>query len=223
MTTILTLETSAAACSVALSIHGAVTEQIVPTQRGQAQVLLPMIDSLLAEARLSLSDIDALALSIGPGSFTGLRVAMSVAQGLTISNNIPIIPISSLQALAQAAHREQGIKKALVCVNAYMGELYWGEFALQQDSMIATTKEQLLKPENIVLPSNLAEYAGIGSGWLLESISVPEALIIDATILPHAQDVAALAAVAFQQGKVCTIDEVSPVYLRQQNAWKSAS
>ncbi|MBX9704801.1 MAG: tRNA (adenosine(37)-N6)-threonylcarbamoyltransferase complex dimerization subunit type 1 TsaB [Gammaproteobacteria bacterium] len=223
MTTILALETSAAACSVALSINGVVTEQIVPTQRGQAQVLLPMIDSLLAEAQLSLADIDALALSIGPGSFTGLRVAMSVVQGLTISTDIPIIPIPSLQVLAQTAYRERGMQKVLVCVNAYMGELYWGEFALQQDSMIATIKEQLLKPENVALPSNLTGYSGIGSGWLLEPISVPETFIVDTAILPHAQDVAILAASEFSQGKVFAIDDISPVYLRQQDAWKTSS
>lgn len=223
MTTILALETSAAACSVALSINSIVTEQMTPTQRGQSQVLLPMVDALLTDANLSLTDIDALALSIGPGSFTGLRVAMSVVQGLAISSNIPVIPISSLQVLAQTAYRERGIKKALVCVNAYMGELYWGEYALQQDSMIAIAKEQLLKPENVVLPDDLASYAGVGSGWLLESISVPESFIIDTDILPHAQDVAALAVLEFKQGKALSIDDISPVYLRQQDAWKSAS
>lgn len=219
---ILAIETSSAVCSVALSTNGVISEQFQPAQREQSQLILPMIDTLLIQAGLTLSELDVIALAIGPGSFTGVRLGLSVVQGLTISTEIPIIAISSLQALAQGIYHERADKKVIVCVNAYMDEIYSAQFQLaEQDIMMPLSDEQLLAPKALILPEDIAEWVGVGTGWgaYSDQLSVKPPIIY-ADYLPHATEVLDLAIKLYSPKRLQRIDEVEAMYLRTGNAWR---
>lgn len=209
MSKILAVETSAAACSVAILNETEIVEKFQATLRGQTQVLLPMVDELLQETQLSLDDLNAIAISIGPGSFTGIRVGISAVQGLTISKDVSIIAISSLQVLAQTAYREFKQDKIFICVNAFMGEVYWDQFIVKQGIAQSQLGPQLSKPEQLPDTED-STWLKIGTGW-------PDS----PDLLPHAQDLLLTAQLKLDAGEVQAIDQVTPVYLRQADAWKN--
>ena len=127
---ILAIDTATDACSVALHLDGDYREIHELAPRRHAEILLPRIRTLLSEAALSLRDLDALAFGRGPGAFTGVRIATGVIQGLAFGADLPVVPISSLHALAQGAWRERGEGNVLAAFDARMGEVYWGAYRL---------------------------------------------------------------------------------------------
>ncbi|MCE3239461.1 MAG: tsaB, partial [Gammaproteobacteria bacterium] len=147
---ILGFDTSSAACSVALLIDDkiSVLHEIIPMQ--QAQSLLPMIEELLLSNKMRLDQLDAIAFGCGPGSFTGVRIAASVAQGLAYALQLPVIPISSLAALAQAVYQNLQWQKLLVAVDARMQEVYWGAYHINQEGIaVLIHQEAISTPEKI--------------------------------------------------------------------------
>lgn len=137
----------------------------------QANLILSMIQQLLDEASLSLNELDYLAYGCGPGSFTGVRLATSVVQGLGYAHSLPIIPISSLAAMAQEALLTHQTTHALVAVDARMAEVYWAAYVINQSSglMELIDQEHLYKPESVIIPSNIqldsAHWHGLGDAW----------------------------------------------------------
>ncbi|HEU4618618.1 MAG TPA: tRNA (adenosine(37)-N6)-threonylcarbamoyltransferase complex dimerization subunit type 1 TsaB [Gammaproteobacteria bacterium] len=121
---LLAIETSSAVGTVALACGIDIAEREIPTPREQTQRLLPLVEALMSEAGLRFADLDAIAFGRGPGSFTGLRIAAATAQGLALGADLPVAPVSSLQALAERAAREHGASCVLTCVDARMGEVY---------------------------------------------------------------------------------------------------
>ncbi len=218
---LLAFDTATAACSVALYDGDTLLASVYQLRpREQAQLLLPMIDQVLRAANYALVDLDALAVTVGPGSFVGLRIAIGIAQGLAFAYDLPVIPVSTLAALAQTAYRLHGYTHSAVALDAHQKEIYFAAYQVKDELVRPVIKDCLVYPENV---SNLSgTWVGVGNGWdnylevLTERLQPSHSLI---ELYPYAQDVASLARVQ-QPIKVA---ELEPVYLRDEGAWKTAN
>src|SRR5579859_2062514 len=143
---ILALDTAATASSVALLTDAGLQQSRMEAERAQAETLLPMVEALLAGAQLKLADLDAIAFGRGPGAFTGLRVAASVAQGLAYGAGLPVVPVSDLAALAAAAARLHKVERILACLDARMHEVYWAAYEALQGGVVPLSGEALAPP-----------------------------------------------------------------------------
>lgn len=213
---ILAIETSSQACSVAINKDGDIHElyQVAPRQHNQ--IILPLIEELFKTHDLDFKTIDAIAFGCGPGSFTGVRIAASITQGLAVSHDLPVIPISSLLVLAQSTYREYQAENVLVCLDARMNEVYWAECKLDKKNscMMLTKEEQCLAPEKIQLPEKPEDYIGVGDGWLNYEILKAKSVRLNqcvADIYPHAKDLALLAGLSKD---LLPVEKALPRYLR---------
>ncbi len=226
-TKLLALDTSSDACTVALGIGDEVWVRHTEIPRKHGECILSMVDELLASSGVSLQSLDALAYGCGPGSFTGLRIAAGVVQGLAFGADLPVVSVSSLAVLAHRAWREKGWSRCHVAFDARMGEVYWGSYCWDDASkdMRLLGVEQLAPPNQLrELPAMGAEpWYGVGSGWCYQSEFAPQlgAIVeIDEGLLPHGLDVLALGKRHWQQGKASNALTVAPVYLRDNVAAK---
>jgi len=219
---LLAFETATEACSVALYIDGNISErfEIVPKQH--TQLVLPWAEQLLAEAGIKKSQLDAIAVGIGPGAFTGVRLAVALVQGIALALDKPVLPVSTLAALAmQAADFKAG--KILAAIDARMGEIYAAKFRLNEQGLVdAIGDEMVIAPEVYVLESG-ESIAGVGTGFtandsILQSNLKPQLLYCNAQALPHAADIAKLALRDYALGKMMAPDILEPAYLRNKVA-----
>ena len=132
---ILALDTSTEACSAAVYADKQVYAQFALTPREHTRLILPMVEKVLGDADLRLQDVDAIAVGRGPGAFTGIRIGVGVAQGLAMAADKPILPVSTLAALAQQAYVQQGATQVLAALDARMQEVYWGQYSLKDGIM----------------------------------------------------------------------------------------
>lgn len=224
MSCILALETSGTICSVALLQGDEVIQRVCETPRQHMQHLLPFADALLDEAGMNLSDLDAIGFSRGPGSFTGLRIAAAAAQGLAFGSELPVVPVSTLQTLAQTAFRETGAEQVLTVLDARMNEVYSAGFTLQDGLMFGSGSERLSAREQVSWdgPDPVAALLGAGSGWnLLEAFPAElrtRVRDLRAELEPMARDVCTLAAAALSRGEICAPVDAQPVYIRDKVA-----
>lgn len=211
---LLALETANEQCSV--SIVDETQElffQLDARAKAQTQTILPMIDQAFTQLGLSASELTAIAFSRGPGSFSGVRINAAVTQALAWANDLPVVPISSLQALAQAAYRMLGLKSVTAVLDARMQEVYIASFELDQHSIMqAVDEEQLLNYSNA---SQVVQFEMVGSGSALIQPEQIQYKDLSAT----AQDIATIARLNVQQQKWVSAEQALPVYLRD-NAWK---
>lgn len=218
MPRLLAIDTSTEACSVALLDETGCRERFSETPREHVQRLLPMIDELLAENHLALGDVDAIAFGRGPGSFTGLRICLGVVQGLAFGANLPVIPISTLAALAQSsvAAATQIGTCFLSAIDARMDEVYCGWFRLGDDRLVMPVgAEMVCAPEAVpAFDSAGAHCIGVGSGWNHAPRIAPRMHALQPAQLPHAAAVAALALPLWRSGLHLAADDAQPVYLR---------
>lgn len=219
---LLAIETSTETCSAALSMDGEILERYQHAPRLHAELLLPWIEQLLAEAGIGFSSIDAIAFSRGPGSFTSLRIGIGVVQGLAWASDRPVIPVSSLAATAQAATSE-GIDAALVALDARMKEVFTGTFEVNSKGlMVPVTVEQVCAPEDIQLPVQPETY-GVGIGFdrypALEEMS-GHLLGVRPDIWPRASSVLELAREWLDTNEPLSAEHAQPVYLRDNVAKK---
>lgn len=240
---LLALETATEHCSVALlrvaadGRHDVIARRL-HAPRQQTELLLPMIDEVLTEAGIRLDDLDALAYSCGPGAFTGVRIAAAVAQGLALGADLPVVAVSSLQALAQGAYRVHGAQAVLASFDARMQEIYAGAYLLDANGLMqAQTAEVATPPATLpealclawatlvdaaLAPAQAAASVGAGSGWAtygdLLGGQLPVAQV-DAELPPDAEDVARLALPLVLAGRAVAPEQALPVYLRD-NVWK---
>jgi tRNA threonylcarbamoyladenosine biosynthesis protein TsaB len=225
---ILALDTATEACSVALLLGDTLIGHYEEPRHGHAELILPMVDALLNEAHVTLRELDCLAVGRGPGSFTGVRIAVSVAQGLAFGAGLKVVPISDLAALAQRAAVEHRARNVLACMDARIGEVYWGAFEAQSAGLVEpTTPERVSSPDALEAPPG-TEWFGAGSGWsahpgLTERLRAAGVNLagVDASLLPRAQEVARLAARDFTLGRAVPPEQALPVYLRDQVATTS--
>ncbi|MDP0562871.1 MAG: tRNA (adenosine(37)-N6)-threonylcarbamoyltransferase complex dimerization subunit type 1 TsaB [Candidatus Endonucleobacter sp. (ex Gigantidas childressi)] len=219
---LLAIDTATEACSVALNINGEIIENYELLPRTHSRALLPMVDKLLAESGLVLTEIDGIAFGCGPGAFTGLRVAAAMVQGMAYAVDIPVIPISTLAALAQQGYRLHGAKKVLSAIDARMNEVYLGAFIEHEQLMISLQDEIVTAPENVKIPAVVdgKDWVGVGNGWHFMKQLTNNISHYYEQALPHAMDIVLLAATDFAQGRLLPAEEAVPVYLRNNVAQK---
>lgn len=221
---ILAFDTSLEACSVALRGASEMICEQSCEPRAHAQTLLPMIDSVLARAALRLVDLDAIAFARGPGSFTGVRMAASVAQGLAFGAQLPVIPISSLATLAQAHVSEAGDQLIVPVIDARMGEVYAGFYMAQNTLAVAKHADSLLAPHAAadVLAKEFPDrviYA-VGNGWPLLACDGLRVENCNPAAQTSADHLLTLAERAWESGKAVPAEQALPVYLRGSSAWQ---
>ncbi|WP_445156837.1 tRNA (adenosine(37)-N6)-threonylcarbamoyltransferase complex dimerization subunit type 1 TsaB [Halomonas sp. E14] len=231
MPILLALDASSSACSAALLLQregheATLVSRFALTPREHTRRLLPMVDEVLAEAGIAPSALDAVAYGRGPGSFTGLRIAAGTAQGLAYGLERPLLGVSTLEALALAAHRRDGVEHAVTALDARMGEIYVAAWRCRAGATEALLDEAVLAPQRLVLPAldETADWYGIGSGWALRD-AMPAAVQaavtrFDSTAEPAAEAMVLLAARDFALGMRPAPHESQPIYLRDQVAWQ---
>jgi tRNA threonylcarbamoyladenosine biosynthesis protein TsaB len=225
MTRILAIETATEACSVALLLEDEVQERFEIAPRQHATLLLPFVESLLAAAGLGLNRLDAIAFGRGPGSFTGLRIAAGITQGLAFGADLPVVPVSTLAALAQGTVAQHGAKAVLAALDARMKEVYWGAFRCGENGLVEPLGgEAVCTPQRVRVPTP-GHWVGAGSGWdSYADVLATQCSMASADIYrnqkPHAADVARLAVRAFGQGNAVSAEQAIPVYLRDNVADK---
>lgn len=228
---ILALDTSTENCSVALMIDDRIIARSEVAPRDHTKKILPMVDEVLTEAGITLQDLDALAYGRGPGSFTGVRIGIGIAQGLAFGADLPMIGISTLAAMAQASYRVHQAEQVVAAIDARMSEIYWGQYQRQADGQWQAVAIADGQPECVIPPqelaSNLASQAGswiqAGTGWdaYSEALdSLPLTLEKGSVLYPEAQDIVVLAQFELQQGNTVEAEQASPTYLRDKVTWK---
>lgn len=224
---LLALDTSSEGCSAALLVDGSVTERFELAPRGHTRLLMPMVRELLAEQGLVPTDLDALAFACGPGSFTGLRIATGVVQGLAYGIDVPVVPVSSLAAVAADAIARFALPEGdgiAVAFDARMGETYWACYVCRAGQPELIGDEQVCAPESVALASGISSWTGVGQGWRLREhfpAAVTDAMQkIDESLVPRASRVAEIAALAFHDGAGVPAAQAQPVYIRDEVAWK---
>ena len=198
---------------------------MIATPREQTELLLPLTAGLLNRAGLELRNLDAIAFGRGPGSFTGLRIAAAVAQGLGLATGLPLLPVSSLAATAQGLWRTRGTSNTLVCIDARMGEVYWAAFEVRSGLARVVGAEQITGPGEVT-GAGMASWSAAGNafdvhGDVLAGV-VAQASGVFAQACPEAIDLFPLALADLAAGKGRAPEEAKPAYLRSESAWKPA-
>lgn len=225
-TRILAIDTATEACSVALYNQGETLAYFELCAREHTQRILPMVQQILTDAGLTLNQLDALAFGRGPGSFTGVRIGIGIAQGLALGAELPLLPISTLQTLAQGAYRLARSERVLAAIDARMGEVYWGEFTRDAEgNWQGEQSEAVLKPEQLQArtASFTGRWATVGTGWQTypELLGDTDAELFDGTILlPRAEDMLPLALKSLASGQGVSAEQAEPTYLRNEVTWK---
>ena len=219
---ILAIDTATDACTCALECGGTVVVRHAVAPRRHTELLLAMVDSALEEASIGLDALDAIAFGRGPGSFTGLRIACAVAQGLAFGANRPLVAISTLQVLATGMHRVHGSRRVLAAFDARMGEVYWGGFEWDGVAMAPVFEESVGPPDAVRVPAG-GGWTGAGSGWsahrdILGSRLAGSSDRVDAQRLPEAIDMLTPARLEVAAGRVLAPEDAAPVYLRSEVA-----
>ena len=215
---LLALETATEACSVAVLVDGEVHERFEIAPRRHAELALPWAGQLLAEVGVAKSQLDAIAVGRGPGAFTGVRLAIAIAQGIALALDRPLLPVSTLAALAM---RAPGNGDVLAAIDARMGEVYWAPFELRDGEAVALAGEQVSKPEAVSIDGE--DWHGVGTGFAAQDGQLATRLAaqlatVDAATLPHAADIARLAVFACQRGQAVPPERLEPAYLRNNVA-----
>jgi tRNA threonylcarbamoyladenosine biosynthesis protein TsaB len=221
---VLALDTATEACSAALLSGDGLIGRFSEGGRSHAPQILGMVEAVLAEAGATLSMLDGIVASIGPGAFTGVRISVAVAQGLAFGAGLPVIGATTLEALAFHRMRD-GATRALACLDARMGEVYWGCFAADpRRGLAATTAARVGPPENVVLPD--VPYWGIGHGFAAyPGLAVLPGLELDpqdSRALPNAREFARLGALRLALGEGSDPADLIPLYLRDKVALTEA-
>lgn len=193
---LLAIDTATDACSVAIYLHNQILERFCIAARTHTRLLLPMIDDLLKEADISLAEIDAFAFGRGPGSFTGIRIACSVIQAFSFGINKPVVPVSTLRALAQGAARTSGATQVFASLDARLESLYWGLFEIGAEGIMQPVSDEQLS--------------------LTDQIHLPAGSWQKMTGYPHAEDIARIAVDEYQAGNAIAASLALPVYLRDE-------
>jgi tRNA threonylcarbamoyladenosine biosynthesis protein TsaB len=216
---LLAFETATEACSVAVWIDGEVHERFEIAPRRHAELALPWAEALLADAGIVRAQLDAIAVGRGPGAFTGVRLAIALAQGIALALDRPVVPVSTLAVLAM--HAPPG--KVLAAIDARMGEVYTGCFIADGQGVAATGAESVASPDAVVLAGDDTGWHGVGTGFAAAGGALRDALAprlagVDAAALPRAAHLARLAAAAFARGEAIAAGRLEPAYLRDNVA-----
>ncbi len=225
---ILAIDTATEACSAALYLDGSIAQRYRVAPREHGHIILPMIDELLEEAGIGLAQLDALAFGRGPGSFMGVRIAAGVVQGIAFARDLPVVPVSTLAAIAQTAFMETAAERVLAAIDARMNEVYWGVYRLADDGCMRLLGEEcVIAPERAAAPAE-HDWIAAGTGWAAYGEPLTAAVapaVLTARLpdcLPSAQAVAKLAVADYLAGRHVAASQAVPVYLRDNVAKKAA-
>lgn len=217
MTNILGFDTSTNMCSVALQCGAEVDVISELAPRRHTQLILGMIDKLLKRNNITLKNLDAVAFGSGPGSFMGVRLAASVAQALAYANDLPIVPVSTLQLLAQQGHKISGSSQIVSAWDARMTEMYFGCYKLAENQLMHVHEvDSLIKPEHFVLPEG--EWLLVGNAWKVyeDVLSLPCKKLTE--LYPDASCLVAIAETLYDEGKTTLALQAAPNYVRDKVA-----
>lgn len=225
-TRILAIDTATEACSVALLNGQQQLAHFELCAREHTQRILPLVQQILQQGELQLQQLDALAFGRGPGSFTGVRIGIGIAQGLALGAGLPLVGVSTLKTMAESAWRLHGATRVLAAIDARMGEVYWAEYERDaQGVWQGEQSEAVLKPEAAAerMAALDGAWACVGTGWkawpqLAEAS--PLQLTMSSVELPCAQDMLPLAVLALAAGHSVAPEHAEPTYLRNNVAWK---
>jgi tRNA threonylcarbamoyladenosine biosynthesis protein TsaB len=223
---ILALDTSTELCSVALSIDGGMLSHAVMAGNRHSELLLPMVDELLADAGWRLDELDGLAYGRGPGSFTGLRIACGVTQGLALGADLPVVGVVTLAAMAEEMHdaMAQGDEPTwvLACIDARMHEIYVAAYRCTAAGVQEVMAPAVMPPDALTLPEG-GDWIGCGNGFATYPDLLKGRLAeVRADIHPHARSVARLALARFAAGETAPADAAEPLYIRDKVALKTS-
>jgi tRNA threonylcarbamoyladenosine biosynthesis protein TsaB len=219
---ILGLDTSTEYLSLALLTDGQTLSRDLRAGQQHSELIVPLVQKLLAEGGVSLKQLDCIAFGQGPGSFTGLRIGCGVAQGLAFGADLPVAPVSTLLALAQGS----GMARVIACLDARMGEVYHAAYERTPQGWETVSAPGLYAPANT--PDVSGEgWTGVGSGFAAYGAQLAaryptQISKIDDEAFPHAADIAVLAADMFQAGATVPPWEAAPLYLRDKVALKAS-
>lgn len=224
----LALDTSTEACSVALDLDGQILalDEVCPQQHSKR--ILPMVQQLLTDADISLNQLDGIVFGRGPGSFTGVRIGVSVAQGLAFGADLPVFGVSTLAAMAQAAAAQQNATEVIAAIDARMAEVYIAAYALDEAGLMqAITPEIAAKPtalpEVLTSLSFASQVLGVGTGWQTYPQALQQlapALIAETILYPSAQFMLPFATNAWQYQLFVSAEQAEPVYVRDEVTWQ---
>lgn len=201
--TILCFDVATDACTVALQVGDRVFSRHDIAPRKHAQLLLPMIQDLLCEAKITLSDLQAIAFGCGPGSFMGVRLATGMAQGLAFGLSIPVMPISTLQVIAQAAFEKTGAKKIVSGWDARMHEVYWGKYVCDDHGVMQPQQEDALCTLEKIDTVSLGALGFTFAGNIFSDNTYPEATAM-----------LTIALLKYAHGDVVSPENAHPHYVR---------
>ena len=222
MPTILAIETSSETASCALLRGDTVIARESSGVRTHSQSILPMIQELLAQAGIALKDCDAIAYGSGPGSFTGVRTACGIAQGLAFGADLPVVPVVTLDAMALACQQQFGAGDILAVLDARMGEVYWAQYRYDAGEWRAVVPPTLSAPQD-VRPQGAVSACGNGFSAYAEAFAGHDfAAGAHAQVMPHATQIAQLARIAYAAGASVSAADAQPLYLRNKIAYTSA-
>lgn len=218
MMRLLAIETATEACSIAVYVDGAVIERFEIAPRRHTELALPWAEALLAEAGIAKSQLDAIAVGCGPGAFTGVRLAIALAQGIALALDRPLLPVSTLATLAMQSSSD----RILAAIDARMGEVYLGAFVRAGEDLRTLNDETVVKPDRAAIPDG-SDWQAVGTGFGAAEGALVRHLqgrlvTVDAFALPHAADVARLGALVFARGEAVAPERIEPAYLRNNVA-----
>jgi tRNA threonylcarbamoyladenosine biosynthesis protein TsaB len=218
---LLALDASTEALSLALSYNNKIYRHFEECPQQHSQKILPLIEQILADAGCQLKDLDGLVFGRGPGSFTGVRIGVAVAQGLAYSGNLQLAGVSTLQAMAQQAFAQTTAKQVLVAIDARMGEVYLCNYTRGENNQaVALSEETVIKPE--LIEGDYQGVLAVGTGWKTYSdVAEKLSLNVNADItLPHAEYMLSTGAEQFEAGQVVNAADAQPQYVRDTVTWK---
>lgn len=220
---ILVIDTATEACSVAVQKTDDVFSQFEVCPQQHSKKILPMIDEVLVEAGLTFSDIDVLGVAQGPGSFTGVRIAMGMIQGLAFAAQKPIVGLSTLQAMAQETYEDTGACRVISAIDARMSEVYVGEFRVDSNGLMALVGEQQVLPPETVISQYLDSgeaFGYAGTGWIAYEQLAEKTSGTPLIHYPKARYMLPQAAKLIQATSFMSASNIEPVYLRDKVTWK---
>jgi len=221
MSVILAIETSTELASAAILFGDSLVLRQSAGAQTHSQSILPMVQSLLAEASLTLKQCDAIAFGAGPGSFTGVRTACGIVQGLAFGASLPVVPVVTLEAMALACREATGASSVLPILDARMEEVYWAQYRFDEgwrpviEPALSTVADVLPEGGVTACGNGLAAYGNLFASRVFTQGALPG-------IMPHAAQVARLGRIAFQNGRAVSPYEAQPLYLRNKVALTTA-
>lgn len=221
---LLALDTATEACSAALYIDGQIEQRYQLAPREHTQLILGMVQDLLQQAGLRVQQLDALAFGRGPGSFTGVRIATGVVQGLAYAADLKVVPVSTLAAMARSVFEDHGAQRVVSAIDARMGDIYVAAYEIDEHESRLIAEEQVIAPDQFELPDG--EWVGVGSGWGAYGDQLQARFGSAITqryddYFPRSRAIAQLAVNDFNNGLAVAAAQAVPVYLRNEVAKKA--